>query len=364
MPLGIGRKPIKVTSLLSVLPFVAILISLFAVYYSRRSSQIALLANAPMVFVQCGIRPKDENEDELKVVLINSGPTEALDVYVELYPRLDQDEINEGFTDRLPLSTWREPRILAKSAVPITSKMIMYRGLGLPPGFYARGFLFAWVFWKDRLGDNHARLSPVYDLEREDHTETSNRRHIGPTKVSPSAHLRWRSEARRRKWKRQKRAIPYQIIDPRIRMQSIYSVKAEPGDFQRPLTSLFPDADPSALEFPLLTITSEQEGDAPQMFVVTDEPGVVDTVWTFFKPWSEPAADTQIRLYRSSDVYDLIRIPWNHATVANKLSAILDQVRSAYQTDRGPANPSRLRIDLSELDGDRVSVSAIVSGHP
>ncbi len=351
-------------SLLSVLPFVAILISLLAVYYSRRSSQVALLANAPVVYIQCGIRPKDENEDELKVVLINSGPTEALDVYVELYPQLEQDEINDGFPNRLPLSTWCEPRILAKSSVPITSKMIMYRGLGLPPGFYARGFLFAWVFWKDRLGGNHARLSPVYDLEGEDRLETSNRRHIGPTKVSPSAQLRWKAEAKRRKRVRQRRNIPHQMIDPRIRTQSIYSVKAEPGDFCRPLTSLFPDADPAALEFPLLTITSEQEGDAPQMFGVTDEPGVVNTVWTFFKPWGEPAADTQIRLYRSSDDYDLIRIPWNHATVAEKLAGILDQVRSAAQTNRGLANLSRLRIDLSEFDGNRVSVSAIVSGHP
>lgn len=352
-----------VMSFVGIFPGIAICISLVAVYFARRSSQIALLANAPSVFIQSGIRPQDEHEDHLIVALVNSGPTEALDVYIELYSKLDQDEINDGFPLRLPLSTWREPRILAKSSIRLTSRMIMYRGLGLPPGFYARGFLFAWVFWKDRLGGHHARFEPVYDLDGDVHADTSKTRIIGPTKVSPLAHARWKAESRRRRRLRQRRSKPHQVIDPRIRMQSVYSVKAEPGDFAKPLEELFPTVAHSTLSFPLLTITSEQEGDAPRMYVVTDEPSVVDTVWTYFTKWAEQAADTQLRFYTSLNEYTVIRIPWNHATVVAKLEAIMEQVRAAYQENPRRTNPPAIYIDLAEADGNRVSASAVISGH-
>ncbi|MGX0586898.1 hypothetical protein ACUXPF_003498 [Sphingomonas sanguinis] len=350
-------------SLVNVFPGIAICISLFAVYFARRSSQIALLANAPSVFIQSGIRPLDEHEDQLIVALVNSGPTEALDVYIELYSSLDQGEINNGFPLRLPLSTWREPRILAKSSIRLTSRMIMYRGLGLPPRFYASGFLFAWVFWKDRLGGHHARFEPVYDLDGDAHADTSKARTIGPTKVSPLAHARWKAETRRRRRLRQKRSKPHQVIDPRIRTQSVYSVKAEPGDFAKPLEELFPTAAHSTLSYPLLTITSEQEGDAPRMYVVTDEPNVVDTVWTYLTTWAEQAADTQLRRYRSLNDYTVIRIPWNHATVVAKLESILDQVRAAYQENPGRTKPPSIHLNLSETDGNRVSASSVISGH-
>lgn len=350
-------------SLVEIFPGIAICISLVAVYFARRSSQIALLANAPLVFVQSGIRPQDEHEDLLEVALVNSGPTEALDVYIELYPQLGQDEIDNEFPVRLPLSTWREPRVLAKSSIRLSSRMIMYRGLGLSPGFYARGFLFAWVFWKDRLGGRHARFGPVYDLESDGHVDTSNKRMIGPTKVSPLAHARWKTDSRRRRRLRRKKCIPHQRIEPRIRMQSIYSAKREPGEFVKPLRELFPTFEQSALVFPLLTITSEQEGDAPRMYVVTDEPNVVDTVWTYFTTWAEQAADTQIRLYRSVDDYIVIRIPWNHATVVTKFEAMIDQVRTAYQESPGRTKLPPVRLDLSEIDGERVSASTIISGH-
>ena len=339
----------------------ALLVALWAAFSAHRSSRAAMLANAPEMFVQCAVRPLNDEDDQLHLSIVNSGPTEALDLYVELYPRLSQTELNDDFPTQLPLSTWREPRVLAKASINLTSRMLMYRGLGLDPGFYSRGFLFAWVFWKDRLGNRYSRLTPVYDLDFSDCGVTSSLRTIGPTKVSPSAQAQWKIDAKRRKRTRHRKRLPYQVIDPRIRMQSIYSVELEPGDFAKPIGEIFSKVNVAELPYPLLTITSEQEGLSPRMYAVSEEPGVVEAVWQYLQPWAEPVADTQIRFYTAVDQYKLVRVPWNHATVVEKVESILNQVRKA--NDAGvPLTRLRIRFNLTEKDGDRVSASTIISG--
>ena len=57
-----------------------------------------------------------------------------------------------------------------------------------------------------------------------------------------------------------------------------------------------------------------------------------------------------------------MRIPWNHATVVDKLEAVLGEVRMAYQRDPLLKMAPRVRLDLSESDGDHVSASSIISG--
>lgn len=337
----------------------ALLVSTIALFYSRRSTRIALLANAPEVFVQCGINRLDDEEDLLLLGFTNSGPTEALDVYVELYDRLDQKELQDSFTYRMPIATWHEARILAKSTIRLEARMIMYRGLGLDAGFYARGFTFAWVFWKDRLGNRHQRLSPVYDLETELSIDLIHKRHVGPTKVSPAIQLEWMSDYKKRR-RHRRRGKPFTMIDPRIKNRSVYQVKFEPGEYLRPLNDLFPEFSTYDFDYPLITVTSEQEGGAPGMVAAKGEQDTIRTVWQTLQPWAVRTADTQIRLYRSSTEYDLMRIPWNHATASAIVSSIASQI-----SDDGSASArsgkKRIRLDLLEIDPEKGSESIIIS---